>query len=145
MAAHVISDPTTTNDDVARMTPGSVVNYKGKKYRYVKCLEALAAGVPCEFGNTSGGVYKAAHASSTGRKCAGVALLTTTVNYYTFLQISGQTDILVTGGSVAKGDYIKCGTAVGVTDSSTTALSFAYALADDDSTPVVSAIIFGLD
>lgn len=132
--ANIICDPTTCNDAVARYTVGKLYEFNGILYRYMQSLEALAAGVPCEYGDaTLTGVYKAAHASAKGRKCAGVALLTTTINYYCFLQVTGSASI-VTDGNVVAGDFIKCGTAAGVRDTSTLSYDFAFAPADDVST-----------
>ena len=141
--ANIISDPVTTNDATAKYQVGKIYEFNGNLYRYVQSLEALAAGVPCEYGDaTMTGVYKAANGSSKGRKCAGIALLTTTINYYCFLQCSGIASI-VTDGNVVAGDFIKTGTAAGVRDTSTLSIDFAFAPADDVST-TGTVYLFGI-
>lgn len=141
--ARIGFDPTTYNKSSAEYTMGQYLDYNGKMYRYIKALEALTAGIPCEWGDTTYGVYKAAHASSTGRRCAGVSVGSITLNYYGFIQTNGIVSV-TTDGNVVKGDFLKTGTAVALRDTSTLSIDFGYALADDSSTTLASCLLLNL-
>lgn len=137
---------TATNDSAAKGTLGHVVEYEGKRYRYVQVEDmALAANDVVELSDTTG--YEVtkdrAGGSSKGRyTTAGVATTTATDAYYTYIQISGVATVKVPAATaVASGDrLVPHSTSDGAVAVATTATFHqAFAVALDADTATTSA------